>query len=184
VPRMIFGTKREKLHINGLHNLSSSPHNIRMIKPRKIRWTRHVAGLEIGNTSICLSVYLSICLSMALQSFVAPWPLFQFLNSVHRRRTPWTGDQPVSRPLQYKHRINADIHCLSWIRSHDPSVRVIEDSSCFRPRGHCDQGIRNTNRHKVLVGKREGWKLIRRRRREDNIQMDQIDKKTGCWAVC
>jgi hypothetical protein len=32
VPRMIFGTKREKLRINELHNLRSSPNNIRMIK--------------------------------------------------------------------------------------------------------------------------------------------------------
>jgi hypothetical protein len=38
-------------------------------------------------------------LSMALQSFVGPWPLFQFLNAIQSGRTPWTGDQPVARPL-------------------------------------------------------------------------------------
>jgi hypothetical protein len=37
-------------------------------------------------------------LSMTLQPFVGPWPRFQFLNPVHSR-TPWTGDQPVTRPL-------------------------------------------------------------------------------------
>jgi hypothetical protein len=42
---------------------------------------------------------------------------------------------------QHKHRINAhntDIHALSGIRTDDPSVRASEDSSCLRPRGHCD----------------------------------------------
>jgi hypothetical protein len=27
------------------------------------------------------------------------WPLFQFLNLFTDNRTPWTGDQPVARPL-------------------------------------------------------------------------------------
>jgi hypothetical protein len=43
---------------------------------------------------------------------------------------------------QNKHRINAhntDIHALSGILTHDPSVRASEDSSCLRPRGHCDR---------------------------------------------
>jgi hypothetical protein len=42
---------------------------------------------------------------------------------------------------QHKHRINAhntDIHALSGIRTHNPSVRASEDSSCLRPRSHCD----------------------------------------------
>jgi hypothetical protein len=37
---------------------------------------------------------------MALQPFVGPWPLLQFRNRFHTNgRTPWTGDQPVARPL-------------------------------------------------------------------------------------
>jgi hypothetical protein len=36
---------------------------------------------------------------MALQSFVGPWSLFQFLNLYKIDRTPWTGDQSVARPL-------------------------------------------------------------------------------------
>jgi hypothetical protein len=43
---------------------------------------------------------------------------------------------------QHRHRLkahNTDIHDLSGIRTHDPSVRVSEDSSCLRPRGHCDR---------------------------------------------
>jgi hypothetical protein len=36
---------------------------------------------------------------MALQPFVGPWPLFQFLDLYTVGRTPRTGDQPVARPL-------------------------------------------------------------------------------------
>jgi hypothetical protein len=36
---------------------------------------------------------------MALQPFVGPWPLFSFLILYTVCRTPWTVDQPVSRPL-------------------------------------------------------------------------------------
>jgi hypothetical protein len=43
---------------------------------------------------------LGVCyLSMALQPFVGPWPLFQFLNLYTVGKTPWTGDQPVARLL-------------------------------------------------------------------------------------
>jgi hypothetical protein len=36
---------------------------------------------------------------MALQSFVGPWPLFQFLNFYTVDRTVWAGDKPVAKPL-------------------------------------------------------------------------------------
>jgi hypothetical protein len=44
---------------------------------------------------------------------------------------------------QHKHRINAEtnIHVLNGIRNYDPRVRASEDSSCLRPRGHCDRQI-------------------------------------------
>jgi hypothetical protein len=35
-----------KLHNEELHNLYSSPNIIRMIKSRRIRWTRHVARMR------------------------------------------------------------------------------------------------------------------------------------------
>jgi hypothetical protein len=46
-----------------------------------------------------------------------PWPPFQFLNLYTVGRTPWTGDQPVARPLPThrttQQRINAHRHpCL------------------------------------------------------------------------
>jgi hypothetical protein len=66
----------------------------------------------------------------ALTAFTGPWPLLQFRNnflqtvgllgrviSPRQDRYLYTG--------QHKHRINAytDIHALSGIRTHDPSVR-------------------------------------------------------------
>jgi hypothetical protein len=87
---------------------------------------------------------------MALQPFVGPWPLLQFHNLFYTGgRTPWTGDQPVARPLpthrttqtQNKRR-HTDIHALSGIRTHDPSVRASEDSSCLRAHGPCDRHIK------------------------------------------
>jgi hypothetical protein len=44
-----------------------------------------------------LSISLSVCLW--LYSTCGSWPLFQFLNLYKVGRTPWTGDQPVARPL-------------------------------------------------------------------------------------
>jgi hypothetical protein len=52
VLRRIFGPKRDevtggwrKLHYEELHNLYSSPSIIRMIKSRRVRWSRHVAQM-------------------------------------------------------------------------------------------------------------------------------------------
>jgi hypothetical protein len=42
---------------------------------------------------------------------------------------------------QHEHKTNAytRIHALSGIGTHDPSVLASDDSSCLRPRGHCDR---------------------------------------------
>jgi hypothetical protein len=39
------------------------------------------------------------------------------------------SDQPVARPLRAQD--NTNIHALSGIRNHDPSVRASDDSSCL-----------------------------------------------------
>jgi hypothetical protein len=57
-------------------------------------------------------------LSVAIQPYVGPWPLFSSLIFYTVSRTPWTVDQPVARSLpahtgQHKHSINAHWHpCL------------------------------------------------------------------------
>jgi hypothetical protein len=79
---------------------------------------------------------------------------FIFLILYTLGRTPWTGDQPVARPLS-THRTtqtqnkrthtytqthtHTHRHALSGIRTHGPSVRASEDSSCLRPRCDCDR---------------------------------------------
>jgi hypothetical protein len=46
---------------------------------------------------------------------------------------------------QHKHRTNAHGHnALNWIRTHDPSVRASEESSCLRLRGHCDRPVEHS----------------------------------------
>jgi hypothetical protein len=50
--------------------------------------------------SVCLSIYISICLSIyGSTALFGPLPLFQFLNLYTIGTIPWTGDQPVARPL-------------------------------------------------------------------------------------
>jgi hypothetical protein len=96
-------------------------------------WIRHTL-YTLGNLSIyLLSSYLSVCLSlsiqpsvhpsinlsMALQSFVWPWALFQFLDllqsvgSLGRVISPSQGRDLHTG--QHKLRINAHRHpCLKW----------------------------------------------------------------------
>jgi hypothetical protein len=78
---------------------------------------------------------------------VGPGLCFQFHDHFTDGRTPWTSDQLVARPLpkhrttqtQNKHIHTPNIHALCWIRTHDPSFRANEDSSCLRPLGYCDR---------------------------------------------
>jgi hypothetical protein len=54
--------------------------------------------------------------------------------------TPWTGDQPDERPLPTQrttqHRkTRTHIHASSGIRTHDPSVRAVENCTCLRSLG-------------------------------------------------
>jgi hypothetical protein len=58
---------------------------------------------------------------MAVQPFVVPWPLIQFRNLFYTDgRTPWTGDQPVARPLptyrttQTQNKRTHSYPCLEW----------------------------------------------------------------------
>jgi hypothetical protein len=92
--------------------------------------------------------------SMALQH---PWALasaFQFHDHYEDGRTPWTSDQPFARPLpkhrttqtQNKHIHRPNIHALCGIRTHDPTFRTSEDSSCLRPLGYCDRPLKLCSR--------------------------------------
>jgi hypothetical protein len=85
--------------------------------------------------------------SMALPAHSASYSVpYSFFTD---GRTPWTSDQPVAKPLP-KHRTTQtqnkrihtpNIHVFGGILTHDPSVQASEDSSCLRPRGHCDRPL-------------------------------------------
>jgi hypothetical protein len=86
--------------------------------------------------------------SMALQPVVGRWPLLQFRNHFSQSvgllgRVISPSQGRYLHTGQHNHRIKAhtDIHALSWIRTHDPSVRASENSSCFRPRCLCVRRI-------------------------------------------
>jgi hypothetical protein len=56
----------------------------------------------------------------------------QFLNLRHSVGLLGRRISPSQGRYLYKHRINTNIRALSGIRTHDPSVRAGEDSSCLR----------------------------------------------------
>jgi hypothetical protein len=70
---------------------------------------------------------------MALQPFVGPWPLFQFLNLFIQTvgllgRVISSSQGRYLHTGQHKHRINActhqTFHALNGIRNHDPGFRA------------------------------------------------------------
>jgi hypothetical protein len=62
------------------------------------KYTAYTSSLKVTVTQPRSKQKLTFFLSMALEPF-GPLPLFQFLNLYTDRRTPWTGDQPIARPL-------------------------------------------------------------------------------------
>jgi hypothetical protein len=82
---------------------------------------------------------------MALQPFFGPWLLFQFLGPIHSQYDSLDGVSARRKASIYTQnntnteQTHTDIHALSGIRTHDPSVRASEDSSFLRLRGHCDR---------------------------------------------
>jgi hypothetical protein len=91
--------------------------------------------------------------------------LFQFLGSFYTvGKTPWTEDQPVSRPLP-AHRTaqtqNKRTQTSMPKVGFEPTISVFlapEDSSCLRRRGHCD-GQKWMYTFTILV-LGTGWRLV------------------------
>jgi hypothetical protein len=83
--------------------------------------------------------YGSTALRWALAAFSVSWSNTQSVGLL------WQGISSLQglylHTEQHKHRINAHNRhpCLEWDWTHDPSFRASEDSSCLRPRGHCDR---------------------------------------------
>jgi hypothetical protein len=105
---------------------------------RPSRQSTALAGMRSSPSAYVLSTRsLSLWLYSPLLDLGS---FFNFLILYTVGRTPLTGDQPVARPLPSTNtkQTQTDIHTLRWVRTHDPSVRVGEDISYPRPRGHCD----------------------------------------------
>jgi len=71
------------------------------------------------------------------------WPLNLWIYFWTFGRTPWTGDRPVARPLPTQdsatQKTRTHIHASSGIRTQDPSVRAVENSTYLKQRGHWDR---------------------------------------------
>jgi hypothetical protein len=115
--------------------------------------------------------YGSTALCWALAAFSVSWSYTQSAGLLGRGISQSQG--LYLQTEQHKNRINAhntDIHALSGIRTHDPSVRASEDISCLRPGGHCDRrefyyGIRKLKiatwrPRKAFSGEESNWQII------------------------
>jgi hypothetical protein len=86
-------------------------------------------------------IYLSMYLSMALQPFVGPWQLFQFLNPIHSRLGSLDGGSGRRKAATYT-RNNTHTHrypCLTWdsnLRPQRSSERLITTSASNKPTWH------------------------------------------------
>jgi hypothetical protein len=104
-------------------------------------------SLKANVSSICLSVCLAICLSIYDSiTFVNLGRFSSFL--IHEQSAGVHGRGMIPSQGRYlhteqqKHRITyTDIHASTGIRTYDPSVRAVEDGSCFRLRGHCGRNL-------------------------------------------
>jgi hypothetical protein len=112
--------------------------------------------------SVCLSIYLStylptylpiylfiyVSIYLLLYSPCDPWPHFQFLDLYRVGRTPWTGDQPVARPLP-THRTTQTQNKGTQTYMHrvgfEPTIPVFERAKTARPLGSAHTSITNIN---------------------------------------
>jgi hypothetical protein len=114
--------------------------------PTKILFAFLIITPTISLPLISLSQYCSFLL-MTLPAHSGSSPLIQFRNNFSQTvgllgRVSNPSQGRYLNTGQQKHRKNAhtpNIRALSGIRTHDPSVRASEDSSCFSPRGYCDR---------------------------------------------
>jgi hypothetical protein len=110
--------------------------------------------LSVAQTMVYMCVCVCVCaygifFPMALSALSGPRPLIQFRNHFSHA-VGFLGRVISSSQGLYlntgQHKQNKsihtpNIHSLSGIRTHDPSVRASEDSSCLRPRGYRDRRV-------------------------------------------
>jgi hypothetical protein len=112
----------------------------------------HYSGFRQHNLRTDISLFLfPVAPTFEYRASVKRFVSLQFLNPKTVGGSPWTGDQPIARALPIRTQNKHKIHALSGIRTHDPRIRAGEDSSCLRPRGHCDRLRIDIHRLKVYI---------------------------------
>jgi hypothetical protein len=87
---------------------------------------------------VCCLVY-SCCSHLEQRATVKRFVSLQFLNL--RRSVGFLGRVISPSQGRYLIQTQTDIHTSCRTQSHDPCVPESEDSSCLRPRGHCDRPL-------------------------------------------
>jgi hypothetical protein len=96
------------------------------------RWGGREDTYSVGSFFMKSFIHSFIHSSMALQPFVGPWLLLQFRNIFYTDgRTPWTSDQPVSRPLP-THRTTHTQTSMPWV-GFEPTIPAFERAKSSRP---------------------------------------------------
>jgi hypothetical protein len=67
------------------------------------------------------------------------WSFTQWVGFLGRGISPSQGRYLYTHDNTNTEQTHTDIHDSSGVRTHDASVWAGEDSSCLRPRGHCDR---------------------------------------------
>jgi hypothetical protein len=89
---------------------------------------------------------------------------FSFLILYTVGRTPWTGDQPVARPLP-THRTTQTQNkgtqtSMHWL-GFEHTIPAFEDSSCLSRRGHCDRHLQD---YTASLSKNSSLNIFRRKK--------------------
>jgi hypothetical protein len=96
-------------------------------------------GIVLKPTTPTRSKFIFI---IVVFSRIMPLALFRF--RIYFWWTPWAEDRPdamslpTNRTAQHR-KTRTHIHVSSRIRTHNPSVRAVEDITCLRQRGHWDR---------------------------------------------
>jgi hypothetical protein len=120
-------------------------------EPINLVHTEHDAETKYSNLltallNILLTHNLSVCLSVCDSTALCwTWATLSVSSSIHSQWDSLDGGSGRRKPVAYTQDSTntewkySDSHSSSGIRTHNPSVREDEDSSCLRPRGHSDR---------------------------------------------
>jgi hypothetical protein len=120
-------------------NFTDSPKAI-----HKFLYFPQIWGFNNNNNNNSLSSIRPLSLFRFRIYFLKLVNLFGHLLGLLGRGISPTQGLYLHRTTQHR-KTRTNIHASSGIRTHDPSVRAVEDSTCLRPRGHCDRPKQKAN---------------------------------------